>query len=261
MYIGIDIGATNIRVVSVKTLLDTTLKRGALRFQMTHHFESDFENILKAIQKISSEGSVDAIGIGTPGVYDRKNRYIVSAKLLREWERKPFVNELARVFSCPVFADNDAVVGSLGEAYYGTGLGKSFLYFTWGTGVGGAQVTARYSGAQSLKIPWKTYLQEVNELCGGHFLALRFGKNADQLSESEWKCVMFDLERCLTEISQKLAQSSIIIGGGVSERQRPRIESVVESIKKRSIYLTISHLADDIGLIGAFALIRQKLNG
>ena len=104
---------------------------------MSHDFKNDFQKIIETIEEISG-GKVDAIGMGTPGTYDETKQFLISAKNLPELVNVQFVQMLSEKFGCKVFADNDALVASLGEAMYGQGRSGNFMYITWGTGVGGA---------------------------------------------------------------------------------------------------------------------------
>ena len=228
------------------------------RFELSKDFDDDFRRMTEKIKEIS-DGRVDAIAIGTPGTYNEEGTLLISGGNSPEWVGKPFIEMMHKEFNCSVFADNDAVVASLGEALYGQGKDKDFIYITWGTGVGGTHVKLENEEVNSRKIPWQVYLQEVDVKCGGNGISKRFGKLGSDLEEHEWKGVMDDLEFHLEDISNKFKERNIIIGGGISSKQKHRLETIGRNLSLKEISLEISSFGDDVGLYGAMAFIKLKI--
>ena len=214
MYIAIDLGGTNARISCSENLNDVKFEK-IIKFELSHNFENDYGKIIEAIKNVSG-GDVKAIGIGTPGTYSEDKKNLISAKNLSEWVEKSFVNYFSKEFGCPVFADNDAVVASLGEYYYGQNKKKDFLYLTWGTGIGGSNLKSNAGKLISEKIDWDLHLREFNIQCGGYGIEKRFNKPASCLNNEEWDSVMNDFVLYISDISEKLAQSEIILGGGAT---------------------------------------------
>ena len=249
MYIAIDLGGTNVRIAGSKNLEIGSFDR-IEKFQLSHNFEKDYARIVKIIKEISG-GKVDAIGMGTPGTFDPEKNFLISARKLQEWVNVPFKEKLIQEFNCPVFLDNDAVVSSLGEVY---NQKKNFLYITWGTGIGGANVKWNSGNFSSEKIDWRVYLKIGN--CGGKELPLRFNKEITELDESEWMQVMDDFVMNLSKLSEELNEKNIVLGGGATAKQKERLQKVVSELAKKGISLFISNLDDEIGLYGAMALMK-----
>lgn len=256
MYITIDIGGTNVRISGSKSL-DNIVLDDVQRFELTHDFEKDFQRIIENIEMISN-GNVQAIGIGMTGTYDQHAKLLISAKHLPEWVDAPFAEKLSQKFDCDVFVNNDAVVASLAEAYYGQVDGRDFIYVTWGTGAGGAQVKFDTENVTAEKIDWNLYFAELDEKCGGNGIAKRFGKPAQELDENQWDQIMDDFIFYLSDIAEKTGRDCIVLGGGATTKQKLRLLKVVECLADKKVHLYISDLNDEVGLYGALALIRSN---
>lgn len=258
MYIAIDIGGTNARISGSEKLGDVKFGK-IIKFELSHDFKKDYGKINESIRNISNS-KIDAIGIGTPGTYSEDKKNLISAKNLFEWVEKPFVDYFSKEFGCSVFADNDAVVASFGEYYYGKNKKKDFLYLTWGTGIGGSNLKSNTGKLISEKIDWDLYLREFNIQCGGYGIEKRFNKSAKNLSNDEWDLIMNDFVLYISDISEKLGQSEIVLGGGATVKQKERLKEVIEKLAKKEINLHLSRLNDEVGLFGAVALIARNLN-
>ena len=256
MYIAIDLGATNVRIAGSENLEHFSFYK-IERFELSHNFENDFAKIIQIIENIAS-GKIDAIGIGSPGTFNEDKQFLVSATNLPEWVDVSFVAKLAEKFNCRVFADNDAVVASFGEVFFGKNKQKEFIYITWGTGIGGAQVKLISNKVFSKKIDRQIYLREFEDKCGGKKIHTRFNKSVTELNENEWKKVLVDFIFYFEKLSEKFDEKVIVLGGGATSKQKKRLQTVVEKLAKKGIDVIISNLDDEIGLYGAMALIQSK---
>ncbi len=143
MYIGIDLGGTNIAVgiVSNEGKIIATDSTPTMA-------ERDYREIVKDMAEVTkkvladngySVDDIDGIGIGCPGTVDNKNGVVVYANNLK-MEKTPLVAELQKHINKPVSIMNDADAAAFGE-YVINGKGcESFLFITLGTGVGGGVV-------------------------------------------------------------------------------------------------------------------------
>ena len=94
----------------------------------------------------------DCIGMGVAfaGFVRRSEGIVVASPNLEGWGDTPLADMLANKLGIPVFLDNDANAGALGEFRYGgIAQGKDFLYVTLSTGIGaGIIIDGRpYEGA------------------------------------------------------------------------------------------------------------------
>jgi glucokinase-like ROK family protein len=81
------------------------------------------------------------IGMGVPGPIDTSRRQLVSPPRLPGWDRINLYAAMHHELQVPVFLDNDANMGTLGESRYGAGRGvENMAYIKLGTGIGGGMI-------------------------------------------------------------------------------------------------------------------------
>lgn len=144
MYIGVDIGGTNIAAGVVnyngKILTKKSIPTGAER--ETEEIVNDLISLINdLINEISDKEQkqgykIKGIGLGIPGVADKEGNIISCVNL--GWENIPMAKVLEEEFQLPVYLDNDASVATLAE--YEAGVLKdttNSLMLTLGTGIGG----------------------------------------------------------------------------------------------------------------------------
>ncbi len=144
MYIGIDLGGTNIAVglidASGKILHKDSVKTGAGR----HYSE-----IIKDMAELSKKVTLDAgfslddiewVGIGNPGSCDSQNGVVIRSENLG-FSNIPMCTEFQKHFDVPVYLANDADCAAYGEAMAGNAKGTDCsITVTLGTGVGGGVI-------------------------------------------------------------------------------------------------------------------------
>ena len=141
VYIGIDLGGTNIAVGVVNEagaiLAEASTKTLAQRpYQELVKDMADCA--LKALEKAGlTVDDVKSIGIGIPGTANQEQGMVIFCTNLG-WANIPLRDELQKYINKPVFIDNDANVAALAENFAGVSAGcKSSVLLTLGTGVGG----------------------------------------------------------------------------------------------------------------------------
>jgi glucokinase len=111
----------------------TEANRGAI-----HIVQSIAAHILEIAEQAGE--SVIAVGVGVPGFVDHEAGISVKSTNLG-WENYPFVAELQKLISLPVYINNDVRLYIYGEALAGAGKGfKHVLGITLGTGLAAAVV-------------------------------------------------------------------------------------------------------------------------
>lgn len=144
VYIGIDLGGTNIAVGIVSEAGSILAEESAKTLA-----ERPFEEIVRdmadcskrALKKAGlTEDDVKCIGIGIPGVAEADTGVVFNCTNLG-WINVPLRAEMQKYLNKPVLIDNDANVAALAESYAGVSVGcKSSVLITLGTGVGGGIV-------------------------------------------------------------------------------------------------------------------------
>ena len=138
MFIGIDLGGTNIRVATIQDgkilqmQAEPTIAQGAETVVL--------EQMARLIAAVLTP-EVKGIGIGVPSVVDREKGIVYNVVGIPSWKEVHLKDFLEARFHLPVSINNDANCFALGVAHYGS-LRKSKEIFcvTLGTGVGGALV-------------------------------------------------------------------------------------------------------------------------
>ena len=274
MYIALDIGGTTIRVAATDTL-DIAHIPSVRKIPVSNNYSEDLHNIISQIHEIAEGKEIQAIGCGVPATFSEDKKTILVAPNLPDWNNKHFVDDLEKALACHVRIENDDTIAALGEATYGYGKEKDFVYITWGTGFGGAEVKQQ-NGKVSVKqfeaghhiVVWQD-----GRLCGcgqtgcaeayvgGGNIEKYYGKKVSELTGNEWEEVLDHLAQALINVIAFYPTQHILIGGGVAIHHREKAKDLEQKIQHRlKIYpapkVHITELGDDLGLMGALALLK-----
>jgi glucokinase len=87
-------------------------------------------------------GSLERVGVGSPGAIDQAAGTVAQARNLPDWDGTfPLADALAASVGAPVAVENDVQVAVIGEFELGAGRPySSLLGVWWGTGVGGGLI-------------------------------------------------------------------------------------------------------------------------
>ncbi len=138
MYIGIDVGGTNLKAGLVdesgRILADA---RTPLDFRGAEAFAQDLAQLARDVLRRGgvSEDQISYIGIGLPGAVAHGSvLYTCNIPL----KNVPLAELFRREIDLPVLLENDANCAAVGEWLCGAGRGsRNFVTVTLGTGVGG----------------------------------------------------------------------------------------------------------------------------
>jgi glucokinase len=145
LFIGIDVGATNVKIGCFDSELNLVSKTS-----ITTNAEMGpdivIDNIAAAARTLVTDAgfSIDnvcAVGLGMPGPAKYSEGIVISSTNMPKFKNVPIVRMLAERLAEPVVMDNDGNVACWGE--YVAGAGKEvedMVFFTLGTGIGGAIV-------------------------------------------------------------------------------------------------------------------------
>lgn len=177
MYIGIDLGGTNI----VAGIVD---ENGMIKYQESAPTINErtpdaiIQDIINLIHKVTgqygiSKGKVNAIGIGIPGLVDIKTGNVAGCVNLN-WKDVPLASVVENALQIPVFINNDATLAGLAEFEAGIMKGcQSGILLTLGTGIGGGIILNGqiYDGAHGVA-------SEIGHMVvGENFYNCNCGKN------------------------------------------------------------------------------------
>lgn len=173
--IGIDLGATNVRVALIlENKIDKIVSEP---ISNTEKAESLIEQIKAMIASVIND-DVKAIGIGVPSVVDVEKGIVYDVQNIPSWKEVHLKDILENEFAKPVFINNDANCFALGEKYFGIAKGfKSVVGLILGTGFGSGLIlnNTLYSGhncgaGEVGMLPYKDSIFE--HYCSGQFFEI-----------------------------------------------------------------------------------------
>ncbi len=211
-----------------------------------------FKQGIKVIKKIGDELSggkkYQAVCCGIAGMLDKEKTKLVSSPHLKKWVNKPLRKELKRVFKTKVFLENDADLGGLGEATYGSGKDKNIVaYIAFGTGIGGTRVTNKTvdpnvfgfePGHQIIATGQKCYLPpyqlgEWEAMISGTALEKKYGKKSKLItSQAAWNYAHKYIIYGLYNIIRMWSPEIIVLGGGLMNNPNIKLSRVSSGLKK-----------------------------
>lgn len=139
MYIGVDLGGTNI-AIGIVSEEGKILIQGSTPTLKERPIDEIVADMAKLIDKLCDDlgvslDDIKGVGIGSPGSIDFEKGEVVYSNNLR-MEHYPMAAELSKLINKPVKIDNDANCAAMGE-YMISGDGvNDFILITLGTGVG-----------------------------------------------------------------------------------------------------------------------------
>ncbi|WDV44658.1 ROK family protein [Clostridiaceae bacterium M8S5] len=139
MFIGVDLGGTNIAVgiVDSKHNILNKVSVKTLATRSSDEIIDDIKNtILKVIEMSNLKLSdIEGVGIGVPGLVDDVGNVISCVNL--NWYGVKVTEKLKMALGKDIYIDNDATVAAIAEKYIGAMKeAESGVFITLGTGIG-----------------------------------------------------------------------------------------------------------------------------
>lgn len=145
IVIGVDFGHTHLRV-AVGNLAHQVLAEESAPLDVDASWQDGFDRAEALVgQLIQTIGvgleKVIGVGLGVPGPIDVESGTLGSTAILPGWAGINPRQELSQRLGVPVYVDNDANLGALGELVWGSGRGvKDLAYIKVASGVGAGLV-------------------------------------------------------------------------------------------------------------------------
>lgn len=142
LFVGLDLGGTTISCAAAT-------REGRIVHEENVPTESHLgpEGVIQrmiALVRQASSAKPAGIGIGVPGLVDMQRGVThFLPNLPTQWRGVPVIDRMQQALGCPVGLLNDARCAALGELRFGRGRAHpsaTMVYYTLGTGVGGAVV-------------------------------------------------------------------------------------------------------------------------
>lgn len=239
----------------------------------------DFEQGIQILRQISGEltGGEKITGIagGIAGPLDKDKTMLIAGPHISGWIQKPLKPELEKVFSRPVYLENDTALVGLGEAIKGAGIGKNIVvYLGIGTGVGGVRVVDQKIDRNSLGFePGHQIIVPDGNLCncggkghletyvGGFYLEKIYNQKPENIKDSNiWDEAAKYLAVGLNNTIVHWSPDIIVLGGSVM-KSLP-LDMVTNHLKNtltifpKPPLITPATLGHDAGFYGALELLK-----
>lgn len=274
--IGIDLGATNLRVGLVENGTISLLEKNPLPKDKS--VISIINQMCDMIEKVD-EGATK-IGIGVPSVVDSDKGIVYDVQNIPGWEKVHLKDLLEEKTGKEVYLNNDANCFALGELFFGEGKGKKNLVgLVMGTGFAGGIILdgkiyeGRNCGAGEFgMIPYKQSILE--HYCSGQFFSKLVGVNGKEIYE---KALNDDpaSKKLFQEFGTHVAQAikivlytydpeSIVLGGSISATFDQFKEGFERELKSFGFPNSLNHVeiavskTKQIAVLGAAALTENK---
>ncbi|WP_026961739.1 ROK family transcriptional regulator [Alicyclobacillus herbarius] len=138
--IGVDLGVDYVRVLATDLAGEIA---GAREFRLTDNRTPQHvvESIVRGVHELKAElprspHGIIGVGVGVPGLVDFSHGIVLNAPNLA-WRDVHLGALLENYLSLPVYVDNEANTGALGEKLFGVGKEASnLIYISVGTGIG-----------------------------------------------------------------------------------------------------------------------------
>ncbi|MEV7833724.1 ROK family transcriptional regulator [Streptomyces subrutilus] len=145
IVIGVDFGHTHLRV-AVGNLAHQVLAEESEPLDVDASWTDGFDRAETLVGRLVADVGVGlekviGVGLGVPGPIDVESGTLGSTAILPGWAGINPRQELSRRLGVPVYVDNDANLGALGELVWGSGRGvKDLAYIKVASGVGAGLV-------------------------------------------------------------------------------------------------------------------------
>ncbi len=272
--IGVDLGGTKVAAGKVTG--------GTLSKQITEKLEQSSEDPMDAVEIIIKlirqlmDDRVTGIGIGVPGLVDRKSGTVYDVLNIRNWKEVPLKAILEKTFGIPVYIDNDSNCFAMGEYRYGAYAGHpDFVGITLGTGLGSGIIKSGQlipdAHCCSGEFGTISYLDGIyEEYTGGPFFQRQYGKSGEELAkdaasgdraaQEAFNSYGGHLGNAIKTIIMAVDPPLIIIGGSVAAAHELYEEAMWRSISAIPFPSVLDDLqvkftnTKNIAILGAAAL-------
>ncbi|MFE1879005.1 ROK family transcriptional regulator [Streptomyces diastatochromogenes] len=284
--LGVDIGRSWLRV-ALADLDGTVVARSDVR-NPARGADALADLVVGTARQVVANSGVDPAEVvhgvvGTPGVYDEKQRRVRYAMHLPGWGRAGLLDRLRGELGVPLEVHNDANLAALGEYTYGVGAGsRLFAYILIGTGLGMGVVSEGrlFTGAHGLAgeigfLPWtgRQKPERLEDAVSGVAVveaARHFGMRgqltakavfdaARQGNTAAVRAVELEGERIAHTVAAAAAvldPDLVVLGGGVGHSVDLLLRPVREHLRTLTPLrpkLAPSRLGEDAVLLGAVA--------
>ena len=249
---GVDLGGTKVRIGVadagsrvLREIVLPTPRSGPAR---------DLAAIVEAVRVVAGGRRIAALGLGVPGVCDRRRGLVVWAPNLPGWRNVPAAEILRRGLRCRVVIENDADMAALGEVRRGAARGcRDALVLTIGTGIGAGLIVdgGLVRGAHGVAgaAGWmRVGGRRLEDLASGPAIARGGVARAGAA-----------LGEAVASLVSVLNPEVVVLGGGVMDGRggpilravRRAVRGQAQPVAARRVRIVASGLRNRAGMLGA----------
>jgi glucokinase len=273
MHVGIDLGATNIRVglVDDRELVD--VRQAPTPTDGSE--EAVLEQICALLDRIPLE-QVASIGAGVPSVVDVDDGIVYDVVNIPSWEDVPLGPVLEDRYGVPAFIQNDANCFALAAYHFGAGGNRSPMVglivgtgFAGGIIIDGELFAGRNCGAGEFgTAPYRDSIYE--HYCAGLFFEREYGltgaeayeraTSGDKDARAMFEEMGTHLGRAIKSVLYAVDPAHIVMGGSVRRAYPLFREAMWKEINTFAFSRGLDRLQFDVselehaGILGAAAL-------
>lgn len=238
-------------------------------------FNEGIKTLKQAADELSHGEKITGVAGGVAGPLDKDKTCLATSPNIPGWINKPLKAELETVFDCKVILENDTVVGGIGEATKGAGVGKEVVgYIAIGTGVGGKRIVDGKISADSFNFePGHQIIVPDGNPCNcggkghmeayvsGSYFEKMYGQKGEDITDSKiWDEISRYLAISLVNTTVHWTPDIIILGGSVSKSiPLEKVQGYLSeflTIFPQAPEIVKATLGHDAGLYGALELLR-----
>jgi predicted NBD/HSP70 family sugar kinase len=213
VFLGLDVGGTFLKAARIDAR-GRVLRQihEPIRKETAAELLGQFET---AIRELEKDGPARAVGLGLPGIVERKTGVLKSAPNVQVLSGAFVGRELEALSGRATFAENDANAAALAESWLGAGrTAEHILFVTLGTGVGGGLVAVIVEAAREGDAVALEVVQGTARALGIGIAATLNLVNVDR----------------------------VVIGGGVAQAGPFLLDRIAQETRTR----TFAHVFDDV---------------
>jgi glucokinase len=138
-FIGLDIGGQSIKGLRLEND-GSIVARAARPTPASSGAEAVLRTIAAIIADLKAEGTVTAVGVGTPGGVGSDGRIVGEAANIPGWNGVDLKSEVSRAAKAPAEIRNDGNLAAYAEWAARGGASRAMLFVGLGTGIGGGYI-------------------------------------------------------------------------------------------------------------------------
>lgn len=277
MYIGIDLGGTNIRAACIE---QSEVKR---KVEARCPAQASQDEVLHALYGVVDQlftPQIKAIGAGIPSVLDREQGIVYHAANIPSWQEVHLKDALQQRYGVDTYLNNDANCFTLGVKRAGEGRPFSdLLGITLGTGVGAGVIVngLLYNGCNTGagEIGSLSYLEsDFEHHCSSSFFTTHYhisakdmatqARGGDARALQGWNAFGRHVGELIKAAMLTYDPQAIILGGSIAKAYDLFQDTMWQQINTFDYPASAQHLhvmpsqLNDAALIGAASLCEES---